>query len=85
MCPALMLIIEVDGITHWDEDVVKKDEIRQKELEGVGFTVLRFNDEDVLEDIENAERVLVGFIGEFEKLHPLTPASGGHCVPTHKK
>ena len=85
MCPALMLIIEVDGITHWDEEVVRKDKIRQKKLEGVGFTVLRFNDEDVLEDIENVERVLVGFIEEFENLHPLPPASGEHCVPTHKK
>ena len=59
------------------------------------ITVLRFNDEDMLEDIENVERVLVGFIEEFEKLHPLTPASlptgvelkegGGHSVPIHKK
>jgi len=95
MCPVLMLIIEVDGISHWDEEVVRKDKIRQRKLEEVGFTVLRFNDEDMLEDIENVERVLVGFIEEFEKLHPLTPASlptgvelkegGGHSVPIHKK
>ncbi len=85
MCPVLMLIIEVDGNSHWDEEVVRKDKIRQKKLEEVGFTVLRFNDEDVLEDIENVERVLIGFIDKFEKIHPLTPASGGHGVPAHKK
>ena len=70
MCPELMLIIEVDGISHWDEDVVKNDEIRQKELEKVGFQVIRFNDEDVLNDIENVERVLLGYVEEFEKLYP---------------
>ena len=71
MCMDLMLVIEVDGITHWDEEVVEKDEIRQKKLEEVGFTVLRFDDDDVLHDIENVERVLIGFVEEFEKIHPL--------------
>lgn len=66
----LMLIIEVDGITHWFEEVVKQDEIRQKCLEEIEFKVLRFNDEEVLEDIENVERVLLGYIEEFEKSTP---------------
>ena len=78
MCMDLMLIIEVDGMSHWDEEVVKNDEIRQKKLEEVGFSVIRFSDEEVLRDIENVERVLEGFIEEYEILHPLTPASGGH-------
>ena len=52
MCMELMLIIEVDGITHhWDE-TIRKDEIRQKELEFAGFTVIRFSDEEVLNRIE---------------------------------
>ena len=70
MCMELLLIIEVDGITHWDEEVMKNDEIRQKKLEDIGFTVIRFTDEEVLHDIENVERVLVGFIEVFEKTHP---------------
>jgi len=78
MCMELMLIIEVDGITHWDEEVVKNDLIRQKILEDIGFTVLRFDDNDVLQDIENVKRVLVGFVEDFKELHPLAPASGGN-------
>lgn len=70
MCPELMLIIEVDGITHNDEDVVKNDMIRQKKLEEVGFTVIRFNDEDVLRDIENVERVLEGFVEKHKCSSP---------------
>lgn len=56
MCTDLMLIIEVDGITHWDEEVVKKDKVRQRKLEEVGFKVIRFDDAEVLNDIENVER-----------------------------
>ena len=51
MCKELMLIVEVDGITHYFEETIKKDEIRQKNLESAGFTVLRFSDEEVLNNI----------------------------------
>jgi len=52
MCMELKLIIEVDGITHQWEETIKKDEIRQKALESVGFTLLRFSDEEVLNNIQ---------------------------------
>ena len=52
MCMELKLIIEVDGITHQWEEIIKKDEIRQKALESVGFTILRFSDEEVLNNIQ---------------------------------
>ena len=47
----LMLIIEVDGITHHSEEAIKKDDLRQTNLEAAGFTVVRFTDEQVLNDI----------------------------------
>ncbi|HPG12243.1 MAG TPA: endonuclease domain-containing protein [Chitinophagaceae bacterium] len=52
MCKELMLVIEVDGITHQSEEVAVKDEIKQKALEEAGFTVLRFTDDDVLNHID---------------------------------
>ncbi|MBE0650606.1 MAG: endonuclease domain-containing protein [Bacteroidales bacterium] len=66
MCVELMLIIEVDGITHQDEKVVNHDEIRQKELEAAGFKVIRFHDSEVLSDIRNVEMELESYIEEFE-------------------
>ncbi|MBI5370506.1 MAG: endonuclease domain-containing protein [Sphingobacteriales bacterium] len=51
MCKELMLVIEVDGITHHDEQVILKDEKKQKDLEKAGFTLLRFTDDDVLNHI----------------------------------
>ncbi len=53
MCKELLLIIEVDGITHSYGDVVENDIKRQKELENAGFTVLRFADEEVLNHINS--------------------------------
>ena len=52
MSMELMLIIEVDGITHHWEETIKQDEIRQKALESAGFTVIRFSDEEILNRIQ---------------------------------
>ena len=51
MCIELKLIIEVDGITHQWEETVRNDEIREKELVTAGFKVVRFTDDEVLNDI----------------------------------
>ena len=62
MCKELMLIIEVDGITHHSEEAIKKDETRQKALESAGFTVLRFSDEEVLNHIQAVHNYLEDWI-----------------------
>jgi len=53
-CREIKLIIEVDGEIH---DFQKEDDlIRQQFLEELGYKILRFKNEDV---IENIEKVLV--------------------------
>ena len=51
MCKDLKLIIEVDGITHNWEKTYRKDLIKQRDLESAGFTVHRFTDGEILNDI----------------------------------
>ena len=51
MCKELMLVVEVDGSIHQLEEIMKSDGIRQKTLEEAGFTVLRFTNKEVLENI----------------------------------
>lgn len=58
MCKELMLVIEVDGISHQWEATTQKDELKQKDLEMAGFKVLRFSDGEVLNDIANVIRVI---------------------------
>ena len=48
MCKELNLIIEVDGITHQDDEQLMRDKRRDLDLNEAGFTVLRFTDEMVL-------------------------------------
>ena len=40
-CPAAMLVVEVDGSTHWDEEKQAKDHARDRWLAGRGIGVLR--------------------------------------------
>lgn len=57
-----MLVIEVDGITHQREEVIKNDQMRQKALEAAGYTVLRFTDEEVLNNIQTVQSFLEDWI-----------------------
>ncbi len=47
-CDRLRLIIEIDGGVHDRDDVILRDHLRQVELESLGWTVLRFRNDEVL-------------------------------------
>jgi very-short-patch-repair endonuclease len=56
MCKELMLVIEVDGITHSYDEVIEKDAVKQEALEKAGFTVMRFTDDEVLHHIDQVRQ-----------------------------
>ena len=58
ICLELKLVIEVDGYTHLLDEVQIRDDRKQKELENLGYTVLRFNDEEVLNDMNLVREVI---------------------------
>jgi very-short-patch-repair endonuclease len=66
-CYQLRLVIELDGITHQDEEVLKKDALKEQKLNELGFTVVRFSDNQVMNDIENVIRTIENFILDFEE------------------
>jgi len=86
MCKELHLIIEVDGITH--DTKLEKDELRTVELKQAGFYVFRFNDEEVLTNIQGVAAEIKRIINEITSLGnhsrgittPLIPRRRG----THK-
>ena len=51
-CHRVKLIIELDGSIHDQEDVKKNDAIRQADLEKWGYTVIRFTNHEVFEQLE---------------------------------
>jgi very-short-patch-repair endonuclease len=51
-CPSEKLIIELDGDPHGEYHKIQKDENRDKYLESLGFTVLRFENRFVFQEPE---------------------------------
>lgn len=75
LCKDLKLIIELDGFSHEFEQQWKKDKKRQIELEKAGFKILRFSDDDVMNDLRNVETEILYWIKKLEKNCP--PSKGG--------
>lgn len=71
-----MLGIELDGYFHQLVDVFEKDVKKEKRLNELGVTILRFKDEEVFKTIENVIKVIEFYIFEFEK-HTPNPSQEG--------
>jgi very-short-patch-repair endonuclease len=72
-----MLGIEVDGYSYQILEVFTKYGVKEKRMNELGITILRFNYEQVLKDMENVIRAIEFFIYEFEKLHTPNPSQEG--------
>ena len=70
-CKPLHLVIELDGLSHWELEQIEKDEKRQAELEDLGLHFLRFDDSEVFKDMENVIRTIELTIEELEKNYPI--------------
>ena len=75
-CSKLKLVIEIDGYSHASEEAHKKDMVRQKHLELLGLTVLRFDDRAVKQDLDCVIRT----IESWAALHA-TPLLRGVTTP----
>lgn len=51
-CPAKKLIIEIDGDTHAGELAQKRDKIRTNYLKSLGYTLVRYNNRDVMNNLD---------------------------------
>ena len=65
-CPNLSLVIEVDGESHSTDLAQNYDRERTQILEGYGLTIIRFTNQEVLNDFE-------GVCATIEELIPPTP------------
>jgi very-short-patch-repair endonuclease len=51
-CPEEKLVVELDGDFHFDENATKDDERRSKILEKKGLKVIRFENQEVLLNLD---------------------------------
>ncbi|MBI5183889.1 MAG: DUF559 domain-containing protein, partial [Nitrospinae bacterium] len=62
--------IELDGYTHGFEEVVERDQVKEQRLNNIGIIVLRFSDDDVMNNIEGG----LAKIEEHIRTHPFIPS-----------
>ncbi len=66
-CKDLLLVIEVDGITHYDNNIIQKDAVRDGELAKYEIIVLRVNALDVINKTVYVLKILENWILNFEE------------------
>jgi very-short-patch-repair endonuclease len=64
-CHELKLVIEVDGEIHLSEEVLKHDDGRTGELERLGVKVIRFTNEEVLNNPDQILTQIKDYIAEL--------------------
>lgn len=63
-CPAAKLVIELDGSQHFETEHQAKDQERDEALAGLGLHVLRFNNRQVLLEMDAVLNVIDGMVKE---------------------
>ena len=67
-CHKCQLAIEVDGEIHLKQEIQEYDSARASDIEKLGIKILRFTNDEVINDIEN---VLNKILNEVNKKAPL--------------
>ncbi len=76
-CKDLKIIIEVDDYSHSIKEIYVKDIEREKRLIALGYYILTFKDQEVMNDIYNVGLRIENWInGTREKIIPLPPSKG---------
>ena len=60
-CPKLKLVIEVDGDSHFTDSGLVYDQERTRVLEGYGLRIIRFTNDEVLQNFEGVCEQIMGF------------------------
>lgn len=62
------LVIELDGDSHFTDEGIEYDQVRDEFLWSVGLTILRFTNSDIMQNIDG---VLTTIITEIQKAHKI--------------
>lgn len=86
--PEYRLGIEADGGQHYTDEGRKRDELRTKVLSQLGIQILRFNDHEILNNIEGVCEIIHKTIEKRKDnpphLNPLPPKGRGRMSLTIK-
>jgi very-short-patch-repair endonuclease len=89
-CMAARLLIEVDGGQHGEQENVKRDEARTRLLEAEGYRVVRFWNNEIINNIDGVMEVIYAAVHGASDAEParlkherrrLLSPSGDHPTP----
>ncbi|OIO48507.1 MAG: cytosine methyltransferase [Parcubacteria group bacterium CG_4_9_14_0_2_um_filter_41_8] len=66
-CPKVKLVLELDGETHNDSEVLKNDDRKERFLRDKGFVVKRISNMEVLENVEGVAEMVKIWCNELYK------------------
>ena len=66
-CPSLKLVIELDGSQHFTEEGLEYDKSREEFMKNFGIKTLRFNNNDVMTNIEEVLKGIKIYVDEKNK------------------
>ncbi len=73
-CPAANLVIECDGSQHFTDNGLEADRIRDEALAQLGLKVFRFDNRQVMRQIDDVVEVIYQYcLNEFSKESPKNP------------
>lgn len=58
-CPERKLVIEIDGDTHAEELTMQDDRVREDYLKSLGYKIIRYQNQDILNNLEGVFEDLV--------------------------
>jgi very-short-patch-repair endonuclease len=67
-CASLKLVIEIDGDSHDSEEALVYDHERSIYLNGLGLTVMRFTNAEVMDNLEGVHQQLTTWIKTKEAM-----------------
>ena len=76
ICINKKLIIEIDGGYHFEGEQPEMDAERTRYLNEIGYTVLRFTNEEVLQDIDNVLEEISDALEEYKTNQSPLPSGG---------
>jgi len=66
-CPKLKFALEIDGVTHFEDEEIRNDLIREKFLNRFGVKIRRYTNNDVYNDLESVLADIYGSCLEREE------------------
>jgi very-short-patch-repair endonuclease len=63
-CHKSRLVIEIDGDTHFGDEAVARDAVRDAFIRNEGYRVLRATNQDVMRNLDGVMTVILGLLAE---------------------